>query len=106
MTEFDDTLTRLFAEGRETLPAEDFLENVADRMRRARHQRTIRRAALMTAAMVVAVVLTPFVAEGSLAVASHLTASLPSLGSTLASPAAWICALAITAWAVRRARSA
>ena len=102
MTEFDDTLTRLFAEGRETLPAEEFLENVANGMRRARRRRAIRRAAVVTVAVVLAAILTPYVAEGSLAIANHLTASLPTLGSTLASPAAWMCSLAVTAWLLRR----
>ena len=106
MTDFDDTLTRLFAEGRVTLPAEEFLENVASRMHRARRQRTIRRTALVVAAAMLVVVLTPFVAKGSLAVANLLTASLLSLGSALASPLAWICSLTITTWAVRRTRRA
>lgn len=106
MTEFDDTLTRLFAESQETLPAEDFLENLASRMHRARRQRTIRRTALVAAAAVLVLVLTPFVAEGSLTAANYLTASLPSLGSALASPVAWICSLAISTWAVRRTRGA
>lgn len=104
MSEFDDTLTRLFAERRETLPAVDFLESVAGRIRDARRQRAVRHAALMTAAAVLAIVLTPYVARGSLAVASHLAAWLPALGSALASPVGWVCSLASAAWALRRAR--
>ncbi|HEV2270727.1 MAG TPA: hypothetical protein VGR92_14835 [Steroidobacteraceae bacterium] len=105
MTEFDDTLTRLFAEAQETLPEEDFLRNVTVRMTHARRRRAIRQAALVTAAAGLAVVVTPYVAEGSLTVASHLGVWLPALGNALASPVCLACTLAIAAWRVRRTRS-
>lgn len=90
MSEFDDTLTRLFAEAREALPPDDFLENVARQMGHSRRRRALRRAAAAIAAAGVAVALTPFVVEGSLAVASHL-------GNALAAPIAWFCSLALAA---------
>jgi len=105
MSEFDDTLTRLFAEARETLPDEDFLRNVAMRMRHAHRRRAVRQAAFATAAAGVAAALTPYVAEGSLAVASHLGAWLPAFEDALASPIAWACALAVAAWNMRRRRA-
>jgi hypothetical protein len=46
MSEFDDNLRRLFADAEETLPATDFLERVAGRMRQARRRRAIRQAVL------------------------------------------------------------
>lgn len=104
MTEFDDNLTRLFAEARETLPADDFLEKVAVRMGRARRLRAIKRTAVTTAAAGLAVALTPYVAAGSLTVASHLGVWLPALGNALTSPVAWLCYLAVAAWRVRRAK--
>jgi hypothetical protein len=95
MTEFDDTLGRLFAEARESLPAEDFLESVASGMRRARRRRTMRRAVFMAAAAVLALALTPCIVAGSLA-------WLPWLGNALSSPIAWVCALPIAALRIRR----
>lgn len=95
MTEFDDTLTRLFAEAQETLPAEDFLQSVAFGLRRARRRRVVRRSAFMAAAAVLALALTPCIVAGSLT-------WLPGLGNALASPIAWVCALAIAAFRIRR----
>lgn len=95
MTEFDDTLTRLFAETRETPPAEDFLEDVLIRMRHARRRRAMKRAALTAAAAVLALALTPYIVAGSLV-------WLPALGNALTSPIAWVCALAVAALRIRR----
>lgn len=95
MSEFDDTLTRLFAEARETPPPDDFLRSVARRISRARRRRAIRRTAIAVAAVGVASALTPYVAAGSLAIASHL-------GNALGSPVAWVCSLAVAAWGLRR----
>lgn len=92
--EFDDTLGRLFAEAREELPVEDFLEQVAAGMRRARRRRTMRLAVFVAAAAVLALVLTPYVVAGSLA-------WLPGIGNALTSPISWICALAIIARRLR-----
>ncbi len=104
MTEFDDTLTRLFAEAQEPLAAGDFLEDVAACMNRERPRRAIRRAALAAAATGLAIALTPYLAEGSLTVASHLGAGLAAIGNALASPVGWACALAVAVWSMRRAR--
>lgn len=93
MTEFDDTLTRLFAETRESLPDEEFLQRCASGVRRARRRRSLRRAAVATAAAGIAVAVTPYVVTGSLAVAAGPT-----------SPVVWICSLAVAAWAQRRSR--
>jgi len=104
MIELDETLARLFAEDRETLPDEDFLQAVALRMSRARRRRALGRAGLAVATAGVAITLTPYVAEGSLALASHLGTWLPAFGTALTSPAAWACSLAAAAWVLRRAR--
>lgn len=104
MTEFDDTLARLFAEARETLPEEDFLRNMAVRLHRARRRRAIKQRVLATAAAGAAVAVTPYVAAGSLNVATHLAAWLPALGNALASPVCLACSLAVAAWAIRRAQ--
>lgn len=103
MNELDDPLTRLFAEAREPLPSEDFLQSLALRMDRARRGRTLRRAALTAAAAGLAVALTPYVAEGSLTVASHVGVWVPALGNALTSPVGWACSLALGAWELRRA---
>jgi hypothetical protein len=104
MSEFDDTLTQLFAAARESLPDEDFLQEVATRVSHARRRRAIGRAALTLAAAGAAVAATPYVAAGSLAVVSHLGEWLPALANALASPVVWLCTLAVAAWGLRRAR--
>jgi hypothetical protein len=104
MTEFDDTLSRLFAEAQETLPAADFLETAAARMRHARRRHTIKQAVFATAGAGIAVALTPDVVEGSLTAAGHLGVWLPALGNALTSPIGWACSLALAAWGVRHAK--
>lgn len=106
MTDFDDTLTRLFAETRQTPPADDFLASLISRMERERRRRAIGLAMSATVVAALAIVLTPYVAAGSLAAASHLGAWLPAIGNALASPIAWLCALVIAASSRRRAKRA
>jgi hypothetical protein len=48
--------------------------------------------------------MTPYVAKGSLEVASHLAVWLPALGNALATPLGLACSLAVAAWSSRRAR--
>jgi hypothetical protein len=104
MSEFDDTLTQLFAEARETLPAEDFLQRVAADLNHARRRRAIGSAAPTLVAGGLAVAATPYVAEGSLAAVSHLGAWLPALAHGLTSPVVWLCSVAAAAWGLRRVR--
>jgi hypothetical protein len=105
MSEFDDQLTRLFAEARDTPPAEDFLRNLAARMQHERRRRTVRRTVAMAAAAGLAVASTPYIAQGSLTLASDLGSWLAVFGNALTSPAGWACALAAAAWGARRARN-
>lgn len=104
MTEFDDTLSRLFAEARQYPPAEDFLEKVAVRVSHTRRRRAFARGALATVAAAVAIAATPYVSLGSLAAARHLGMWLPAFGDALTSPIAWVGYLAVAAWSIRRAR--
>lgn len=103
MREFDDHLSQLFAEARETLPAQEFLGNVAFRMHHERRRRKVWRAVAAAAAAGLAVASTPYVAQGSLTVASHLGTWLEAFGNALASPVGWACALTVAAWSLRRA---
>lgn len=102
MTEFDETLGRLFAETRESLPAEDFLESVAIGIRRTRRRRATARAIFVAAAAVLALALTPWIVAGSLASAGRLGVWLPRIGNALTSPMSWLGALAIAALRIRR----
>lgn len=104
MTEFDETLGRLFAEARQNPPADDFLEKVTVRMSHTRRRRAFVRTASATVAAAIAVAATPYVAAGSLAAASHLSVWLPAFGDALTSPIAWIGYLAVAGWSIRRAR--
>ena len=104
MNEFDETLSRLFAEAQEAPPAGDFTEGVMIRMAQARRRRAVKQAVLTVVAAGLAVALTPCLVEGSLAGASHLGDWLPALGGALASPAAWPCSLAVAGWGLLRSR--
>jgi hypothetical protein len=91
MSEFDDTLSRLFAESRQILPADDFQQRLAIRMSQTRHRHTIAQVVLRAGAAAVAIAATPYVVTASLAGASNL--------------GLWLCSLAVAAWSLRRARS-
>lgn len=103
MTEFAEALSRLFAETRQAPPPDDFLAGVTRRLRGENRRRAIRRTVLIAAAAGLALVSTPYIAAGSLAIAGHLGGWLPAIGNALTSPVAWLGALAI-AWGVRRLR--
>jgi hypothetical protein len=103
MSEPDDTLTQLFAAAEEPLPSDDFVQGVLAGIERGRRRRAVARTALTVAAAGVAVAATPYVAVGSLTVASHLSAWLPAFAHAVSSPLAWPCAAAVTAWGLRRA---
>jgi hypothetical protein len=90
VSELDDTLNRLFAEARQTLPADDFQERLAIAMSQARRRRKIAQLVLRAGAVGVAIAATPYVVTASLAGASN--------------PGLWACSLALAAWSLRRAR--
>lgn len=89
MSEPDDILNRLFAEARQTLPAEDFAQRLAIRMSQARRRRTLAQLSLRAGAVGIAIAVTPYVVTVSLAAASNL--------------GLWICSLVMAAWGLRRA---
>ncbi len=98
----DHDLARLFDEARVQLPAQNFLEQVETRIGRARRVRLalqIGGVALVTA---VAIAVTPYVAEGSLAAGHYASEWLRRFPSVLASPAGWVCSGAVGLWMLRR----
>jgi len=101
----DDSLGRLFAEARETLPTDDFLEHVALRISQARRRSAIKRMAVTAAGAALALAATPYIATGSLTVADHLGTSLPAVGNALTSPIGWLGSLALAAWGMRRTQN-
>lgn len=103
MSELDDTLTRLFAQAQASLPADPFLETVILRMQRQRRWRTVQLATGMATGAMLAVALTPYAVSGSIALAALSARWLPAIGNAFASPLGWACALAVTAWGLRRA---
>jgi hypothetical protein len=90
MTDPDDTLSRLFAEARQTPSGDDFQEEVASRIHRARRRGTIGQVALAAAAAGLAIGLTPYAVAVSLTGAGNL--------------GVWVCTLGVAAWGLRRAR--
>jgi len=105
MSEHDDRLLRLFAETRAAERDEEFVASVAVRIRRARLRRSITRIGTFAAFVALAVAATPYVAEGSLALAGRLVSVTPALGNTLASPAGWAGSAVIALWCFRRFRA-
>lgn len=89
MSELDDSLNRLFAEARQTLPADDFAQRLAISMSQARRRRTIAQLFLRAGAVGIAIAATPYAVTASLAAASN--------------PGLWVCSLALAAWGLRRA---
>jgi hypothetical protein len=101
--DMDPALARAFAEAR-TPPADGaFEDEVMDRILKARRVRSVRAMVVVGAFLAAAAALSPWVAQGSLAVSRRLSFWLPALGQALASPVGWVCALAVAAWSLRRA---
>lgn len=105
MSEHDDQLLRLFAETRAPERDEEFVASVAARVGRARRRRSITRIAAFAALVALAAAATPYVAEGSLALAGRLVSSTPALGNALTSPAGWAGSAVIALWCFRRFRA-
>ena len=104
MSEPDDQLLRLFANTRAPEKGEEFVRSVAVRIGRARLRRTSARIGAFAALLALAVAMTPYVAEGSLALAGRLVSASPALGNALVSPAGWVASTAIALWLFRRLR--
>jgi hypothetical protein len=105
MSEPDEKLLRLFAATRAPERGEEFLAGVAVRITRARLRRRIARIGAFAALVALAVAATPYVAEGSLALAGRLVNATPALGDALASPAGWTASAAFALWGFRRFRT-
>ena len=102
MFDSDEDLTRLFAETHGYAPAEEFVTSVMTRIRRERRQRTLRYMALALLLVAAVAAATPYIAEGSLAIASRFVDGLAPFGAALGSPASWACALVLAVWVLRR----
>jgi len=106
MPESDAHLTRLFAETRHVLSAEEFVANVTQRIARERRRGTVRKVLIAGVLAGVAVAATPYVTEGSLAIGDRLAGGVPAVAAAAtSSPIGWVCAIAIAVWALRRARA-
>lgn len=91
-TDHDPELTRLFAEARGTLPAADFITDVAERLARVRRRRMLFYCVAVAILMAVLVVLAPDLIDASLAMSAALTA--------VNSPTFWIAGLLIGGFAL------
>ena len=99
---WDEDLTRLFDEARHALPAEDFAERVASRVRVVQRRRTLRRYGSWLLAAACAVAVSPYALEGSFALTARMERWLPDLGGALVSPAGWVCSILFALWLLRR----
>jgi len=100
----DRDLARLFAQAHELLPPETFALAVERSVQRSRTRRRFWRMVLFVDMVVGALVLSPFVMEGSVAMANYLSMGIAHLGSALLSPIGIGCSLAFGAWFLRRIR--
>jgi hypothetical protein len=105
MSEPDDQLLRLFAKTRAPEEGEEFVASVAVRISRARLRSRIARIGAFAALLALAVAATPYVAEGSLALAGRLASATPALGHALVSPAGWAGSAAFALWCFRGFRT-
>jgi hypothetical protein len=100
----DDDLACLFDEARHALPAGDFAERVANRIRSARRRRALWRGAAWLLVCAGAAAASPYVVQGSLVLAARVERWLPDLGGALVSPAGWVCSMLFALWILRRAK--
>lgn len=99
----DEDLMRLFEGARVEPPPERFLEQLEHRLLRAKRARWGVRIVLLALLAVVAALMTPYVADGSLAAMDYAAQWLPALGLALNSPAGWAASLLLGAWVLKRA---
>jgi len=99
----DPFLLGLFdAAARPPLPELDFLVAVESRIRRERRVRAVALGAFYVALVVIAVLLTPYVAAGSLTIAAAISGWAPQVGPMLLTPAGFGFSLLAGVWLLRR----
>ena len=103
--EIDPGLMRLFAQAREPLPAQAFMEEAARSLRRAQRLRLLWSVATLTAVAVLALLFTPFVAHGSLSLAQFATERFSVLPAVLMTPTSWLLMMLASVWLLYRARA-
>jgi hypothetical protein len=103
--EIDPGLMRLFAQAREPLPTQAFLEEVTRELRRAQRLRLLWSAAAVTAVPILAFLLTPFVARSSLSLAQYATERLTALPAAVMTPTSWLLMMLASLWLLYRARA-
>ncbi len=102
---WDDELACLFEEARHALPAGDFAERVASRIRKKRRRQTLRRIAVWLIGAVCVAAASPYIVQGSLAVADRTESWIPAVGGALLSPAGWAGSLLFALWILWRTRA-
>ena len=95
-------LERFDAAGRTGPPELDFLVAVESRIRRERRIRAFVLGAFYVALVVIAVLLTPYVAAASLTVAAAISGWAPQMGPMLLTPAGFGLSLLAGVWLLRR----
>jgi hypothetical protein len=103
--EIDPGLMRLFAQAREPLPAEAFLEEVARGLRRAQRLRLLCSAVTLAAIAILALLLTPLVVRTSLSLAQYAAERLTALPAVLMTPTSWLLMMLASVLVLYRARS-
>jgi len=101
---FDRDLARLFDQTQESLPPGDFSLAVEQRVRHAQRRRRFWHVMLVFDVLVGALVVSPYVMDGSVVLADYLSRAMAHLGSALISPIGMGCSLAFGAWFLRRIR--
>jgi hypothetical protein len=101
---FDRDLARLFDQTHETLPAAEFSFGVEQSIRHARRRSRFWRVVIFVDLLVGALLVTPYVMDGSVAVADYLSIAIADLGGALMSPYGMGCSLVFGAWFLRRVR--
>jgi Asp-tRNA(Asn)/Glu-tRNA(Gln) amidotransferase A subunit family amidase len=100
----DRDLAKLFQQAHAPLPADNFSFAVERSVQRARTRRRFWRVVLFVDVLVVALLVSPYVMDGSVALADSLSIGIAHLASALLSPIGMGCSLAFGAWFLRRIR--
>jgi len=101
---FDRNLAGLFDQKHEPLQPTDFSLAVERRVEHVRRRRRFWHAVALIDVLVAALIVTPYVMDGSAAMAAYLSSAVASLGNAMLSPIGIGCSLAFSAWFLRRIR--
>ena len=102
--EFDPKLAQLFANSREPLTNEQFVQGVSIQIASAQRMSNLKTVACWLVLVLALVAATPWIVEGSAMLARSFNLALPYCGALMTSPVGWVLSMTVGLLAYRRAR--